>query len=240
MWLAAALGVAAILYSSVGHGGASAYLGLMALFSVAPDTMRSTALTLNLLVSGLALVRFGFARQINARLVAMLAVTAAPAAFVGGMIVLPGHYYKPLVGLVLLFAAARLIWQPVAASASSITPPPASRVLPTGLVIGLLAGLTGTGGGIFLSPLLILCRWEEPRRASGVAAGFVFINSLAGLAGNYAALRSLPAELPWLLASVGLGALVGTWLGVEKLPRRRILQSLGCVLIIAGLKLIFT
>ena len=107
-------------------------------------------------------------------------------------------------------------------------------------MLGLLAGLTGTGGGIFLSPLIILMAWEEPRHTSGVVSAFIFLNSAAGLAGNAASVGHLPHELPIFLAAVGAGALIGTWLGVERLPRPWLLRTLGLVLSIAGAKLLFT
>jgi hypothetical protein len=240
LWLALLMALAAALYSTVGHGGASAYLALMALFSVAPEVMRPTALTLNLVVAGFAVCRFGLARVINWRLCAIFAVTAAPAAFLGGMISLPPVYYRPLVGIVLLLAAVRLLWQPTALADRETSSPPLAIALPVGAGLGLLAGLSGTGGGIFLSPLIILLRWEEPRRTSGVAAAFILINSIAGLAGNFAAVRSLPPELPWFVAAVAAGALLGTWLGLARLPRHRLLQCLGLVLTIAGAKLLLS
>lgn len=240
LWITLLLGMGAALYSTVGHGGASAYLAILALFSVAPDVMRPTALTLNLVVSGFAVVRFALAGQINPRLLAIFAVTAAPAAFLGGAITVPPDIYRPLVGLVLLFAAARLLWRPRVLADRAVRPPSLAIALPSGAALGLLAGLTGTGGGIFLSPLIILFGWEEPRRTSGVAAGFILINSLAGLAGNVAAVRDLPPELPWFVGAVAVGALLGTWLGVRRLPRDRLLQWLGLVLAIAGAKLLLS
>ena len=111
--------------------------------------------------------------------------------------------------------------------------------LPAGAGLGLLAGLTGTGGGIFLSPLIILFRWEDARRTSGVAAGFILLNSISGLAGNLSSVQALPAELPILAGAVLAGGLVGSWMGTTRLPKPRLLQGLGLVLVIAGAKLIF-
>ncbi|HST37620.1 MAG TPA: TSUP family transporter [Allosphingosinicella sp.] len=239
LWIAALMAIAAALYSSVGHGGASAYLAIMALFAVAPETMRPTALALNLVVAGFGALRYGLKGQTNWRLLLAFAITAAPAAFIGGAIHLPGEYYRPLVGLLLWAAALRLFWQPERLAWQEVRPPSLAITLPAGAGLGLLAGLTGTGGGIFLSPLIILFGWEAPRRTSGVAAGFIFLNSAAGLAGNLAAVRGLPAALPWLAGAVAAGALIGTWLGVERLPRERILQALALVLVLAGAKLIF-
>ncbi|MET1111279.1 MAG: sulfite exporter TauE/SafE family protein [Allosphingosinicella sp.] len=238
-WIALLMGLAAALYSTVGHGGASAYLAIMALFAVAPETMRPTALALNLVVAGFGSVRYWRAGQINLRLLAAFLLTAAPAAFIGGGIHVPPEFYRPLVGLVLWAAAARLFWQPARLAEREPRPPSLAITLPSGAGLGLLAGLTGTGGGIFLSPLIILFGWEDARRTSGVAAGFIFVNSLAGLAGNWASARSLPGELPILIAAVAAGALAGTWLGAGRLPKPRLLQGLGLVLLIAGAKLIF-
>ena len=238
--IAIMMAIAAALYSSVGHGGASAYLAIMALFSVAPMTMRPTALALNLVVAGLAAVSFARSGQANFRLLAAFAVTAVPAAFVGGLIQLPPDLYRPLVGIVLIAAAVRLFWQPERLAARAVEPPSLAISLPAGAALGLLAGLTGTGGGIFLSPLIILFGWEEPRKTSGVAAAVIFLHSAAGLAGNFAGLQALPPELPIFVAAVAAGALLGIWGGVSRLPRNRLLQALGLVLVIAGLKLLLT
>ncbi len=236
--LAGLMAIAAALYSSIGHGGASAYLAIMALLSVAPDVMRPTALALNLLVSGLAAWSFARRGQINVRLLAAFAVTAAPAAFVGGLIQLPADQYRPLVGIMLVGAALRLFWQPVRLANRPVAAPGLAVTLPTGAALGLLAGLSGTGGGIFLSPLIILFGWEAPRRTSGIAAGFIFLNSAAGLLGNAAGMRALPAELPILVVAVGIGAAIGIRAGLWRLPRHRLLQALGLVLLIAGAKMV--
>lgn len=238
--MAMLMAIAAALYSSVGHGGASAYLAIMALFSIAPETMRPTALALNLVVATFAAVRFGLKGQTNWRLLLAFAVTAVPAAFIGGSVALAPEVYRPLIGLVLLLAAARLFWQPERLAARAIRPPRLTVTLPAGAALGLLAGLTGTGGGIFLSPLIILFGWEDARKTSGVAAAFIVLNSAAGLLGNVASVQRLPPELPILGAAVFAGALVGSWLGTARLPRHRLLQALAFVLVIAALKLLLS
>jgi uncharacterized membrane protein YfcA len=238
--IAILMGLAAVLYSTVGHGGASAYLAIMALFAVAPETMRPTALALNLIVAGLGSWRYWRAGQTNVKLLLIFAVTAVPAAFIGGGIKVAPEIYRPLVGVMLWLAALRLFWQPSQLAKRDLRPVSAVIALPVGALLGLLAGLTGTGGGIFLSPLIILFGWEDARRTSGVVAGFILLNSIAGLAGNVASVRALPAELPYFAVAVVLGAIVGTWLGVGRLPKPRLLQGLGLVLAIAGAKLIFT
>jgi uncharacterized membrane protein YfcA len=140
----------------------------------------------------------------------------------------------------LLLAAVRLFWQPELLAARAVHTPSLAVTLPAGGALGLLAGLTGTGGGIFLSPLIILFGWEDARKTSGIAAAFIVLNSAAGLLGNLASVQKLPIELPILVASVFAGALLGTWLGVSRLPHHRLLQGLAIVLVIAALKLLLT
>lgn len=238
--IAALMAIAAALYTSVGHGGASAYLAIMALCGVSAATMKPTALVLNLIVAGLATVQYLRAGQFNGRLFAAFAVTAIPMAFLGGRIELPGEIYRPLLGLALAAASFRLLIPSKVMAERPARPPSLWIALPVGAAIGLLAGLTGTGGGIFLSPLILLFGWETPRRTSGVAALFILLNSAAGLAGNLSSLRSLPIELPWFAGAVVAGALIGTWLGVTRLPRQRLLQALGVVLVVASGKLLLT
>lgn len=238
--IALLMALAAALYSSVGHGGASAYLAIMALFALPVTTMRPTALALNLLVAGLGTWRYARAGQLDLRLFLAFAVTAIPLAFVGGGIAVPPEIYRPLLGLVLWFAALRLLWRPRVMAERPVRAPSLGVTLPAGAAIGLLAGLTGTRGGIFLSPLILLFGWETPRKTSGIAAAFILANSIAGLAGNVASLGALPTELPVLLGAVAAGGMLGTWLGVERLPRAALLQLLGLVLLVAGAKLLFT
>ncbi|MDT9598787.1 sulfite exporter TauE/SafE family protein [Sphingosinicella rhizophila] len=238
--LALLMGVGAALYSSVGHGGASAYLALMAMFGISTEIMRPTALTLNLLVAGIATIGYARAGKFNLRLLLAFSATAIPCAFVGGMIHLSPEIYRPLVGITLWVAALRLAWRPRQSVERPVRPPPLLVSLPCGALLGLLAGLTGTGGGIFLSPLILLFGWEEPRKTSGVAAAFILANSAAGLAGNLSSVGQLPSELPILLMAVGIGALAGIALGIRKLPQIWLLRLLALVLLIAGGKLIFT
>ncbi len=238
--IALLMSLAAALYTSVGHAGASGYLAIMALFAVAPATMRPTALVLNIIVASLTTLRFGRAGQINWRLLAFFAAGAVPAAFVAGGITLPANVYRIVVGLVLWMAAVRLLWPRQSVATDTPVPPHPAVALVAGAGIGALSGLTGTGGGIFLSPLILLFGWETVRRTSGTSAGFILCVSIAGLAGNLASVGHLPPELPWFIAAVVAGALVGTQLGVARLPAPRLLQALGVVLIIAGAKLILS
>lgn len=227
----------AVLYTSVGHAGASAYIALMALFGVPAVQMRPTALTLNILVASFTSARYVRANAFRWRTLWPFLAGAVPMAVLGGAIQLPGQFYRPLVGVVLLVAAARLLWPKELKAATQWRDPSIVAGIAAGAAIGMLSGLTGTGGGIFLSPLLLFLGWSEPRSASGVAAVFILCNSVAGLLGNIAVLRSLPPDLPLYAGAVMLGALIGTTLGI-KLAIPGILKALGLVLGIAGLKLI--
>lgn len=237
--LTVAILVMALLYSSVGHGGGSGYLAALALVGVAPEVMRPTALVLNILVAGIATVQFYRAGYFSWRTFWPFAVTSIPLAFVGGMVTLPTTVYKPLVGLVLLFAAYRL-WLKAREHASDSAQMPSLPVAASvGACIGLLSGLTGVGGGIFLSPLLLLMGWAEVRRTAAVSAAFVLANSIAGLAGNISSVGRLPnAIFAWGVAAV-VGGVIGSELGRRRFATLTLRRLLAVVLVIAGLKLIF-
>ena len=159
---------------------------------------------------------------------------AIPAAFLGGYWQLPGAYYKPLVGVVLLFSALRLLVAPRNESYDSATPPSTAVGMGTGAAIGLLSGLTGTGGGIFLSPILVFRRWTTIQQASGTAAVFILANSVFGLLGNISAVRSLPSALPVYGVAVLAGAVIGTRLGLKRFDSRGLRLCLAAVLLVAA------
>lgn len=239
-YIAVLMGIGAMLYTAVGHAGASVYLAIMALFSVAPETMRPTALVLNIFVASFTAYRFIRAGQFNLKLLVPFVVGAVPMAFLAGRYHLPSHVYKPVVAVMLLLAAARLIWPAPLKALDTPTPPKLWIGLLAGAAIGTLSGLTGTGGGIFLSPLILLLGWEGARKTSGVAAAFILCVSISGLLGNLSSVGRLPPELPWFLAAVAIGAVIGTRLGIQKLAPGRLLQALGGVLTIAALKIALT
>jgi hypothetical protein len=231
--------LAATLYSSVGHAGASGYLAAMAFLGAPTPIMRPTALVLNLLVASIASIRFARAGFFSWSLFWPFALGSIPLALVGGAVTLPGHWYRTLVGLVLWLAAARLLldWQLRRDRAQE---PARAVAVSCGAGIGLLAGLTGTGGGIFLSPLLLFMGWADTRQTGGVSAAFILVNSAAGLAGNPSSVHHLPAQLPLWAGAAVLGGFIGSEIGSRRIGTLMFRRLLGLVLVIAGAKLIFS
>lgn len=228
----------AVLYSSVGHGGASGYLAAMALFGVAPEIMKPAALTMNVFVASLVLFRLWRARHFDWRLFLPLAAASVPMAFVGGAFQPTDTTYRLVVGAALVLAGLRLL---VRLEHDGATACPAPRVsVPTGAVLGFLSGLTGVGGGIFLSPLLLLLRWTTMRASVGIAAGFILVNSIAGLGGYAYTGGAWPAGLPWLVVAALAGAAVGSEIAVRHLPPFMLRKVLGVVLLIAAVKMFVT
>src|SRR5688572_30215347 len=233
-----AIFVVAILYSSVGHGGASGYLAVMAFWAVAPEVTRPTALVLNLFVASIATFQFWRAGHFSWKLFWPFAVTSIPFAFIGGMIKLPTNVYKFVLGMVLLFAAFRLEWK-FASDTNEIGEPNLWTALTIGAVIGLLSGLVGVGGGIFLTPVLLLMHWSGAKTAAGNSALFIFVNSAAGLAGNYAQVSVLPANVWMWIGAAVVGGLIGSLLGARKFESITLRRVLAAVLLFAAVKLIF-
>ena len=236
--LAAGIFLIAVLYSSVGHAGASGYIAVMSLLSIAPETIKPTALALNILVASIATWQFARAGHFEWRLFWPFALPAIPFAFLGGYLSLPTSVFKVLLGLVLLYSAVRFI-TPQQAEREP-TAPPLTAALLCGSAIGLLAGLTGTGGGIFLTPLLLGLGWARAKSAAAVSALFILMNSISGLLGNFSSTSQLPPDLPLLLAIAASGGLLGSFFGSHRLPSAIIKRLLGFVLLIAGLKLVLT
>ncbi len=232
---------ASVLYSSVGHGGASGYLAAMGLFGVAPAVMRPTALVLNIAVASISLYKFSRAGGFHWRLFWPFAATAVPMAFIGGRVQLPVLWFGALVGGVLLFSSIRLFLEtrPGSKGTRPINgPPPVALALFLGAGIGLLSGLTGVGGGIFLSPLLVLSGWATVRDSAAPTAAFVLVNSISGLLGLLSRQPSLPDALPYWVAAVIVGGLIGATYGARRLGNSAMRQALAAVLLIAGAKMI--
>lgn len=231
----------ALAYSSVGHGGASGYLAALTLFSLAASKMVPSALVLNLLVAGMAFVSFARAGHFSRRLLLPFVATSIPAAFLGGLIPVSVRTYSFLLAGALLFAAFRLIYSMGGAeSEPSYKPPSVAVSLPVGAVLGFVSGMVGVGGGIFLSPLLLLLRWADAKRTAAVSAAFIFLNSAAGLYGHLSRTQmDWPGMLP-LVAAAFSGGLVGSYLGAWRLPSVWLRRILGIVLLVAAFKLVRT
>jgi hypothetical protein len=238
--LAAGMLLASFVYASVGHGGASAYLAAMALAGVAPAEMRPIALTLNILVSSLATWKFWRAGHFRWRLFWPFAAVSIPFAYLGGAITLPGQVYRIVVGLVLVYAGWQL-WRSFRAGEEmrEVLAPAISLAMAIGAAMGLLSGLTGVGGGIFLSPLLLMLGWAGTKQTAAVAAPFILVNSIAGLAAGFVAGTAALPGATWALAAA---VLAGGWLGAEYGSRRFtnpvVRRFLAVVLGVAGAKMV--
>lgn len=229
----------AFLYSAVGHAGASGYIAVMTLFGLAPTVIKPSALVLNILVATLTFYQFWRAGHFSWPLFWPFAILSVPLAFLGGYVNLPTHWFKILVGVVLLYSAVRFLFN-TQTDDSEIAPPSKAVAVGTGAGLGLLSGLTGTGGGIFLTPLMIFFHWSKTKTAAGVSALFILVNSIAGLLGNISSTKQLPLfALPMVVAALAGGA-VGSYLGSRQFSVGFIKKLLAVVLLIAGYKLVFT
>jgi hypothetical protein len=211
----------------------------MGLVGVASTTMKPAALILNILVAASATYKFHRAGAFSWRLFLPLTISSIPFAYIGGFITLPGHIYEPLIGIILIYAAWRSFHNANSHSEGPIKYVPLPLHLICGGIIGLLSGLTGLGGGIFLSPFLISFRWAEARAASGIAAAFILINSIFGLLGVISTDGVvLPRIFPlWALAAV-IGGLIGAWWGSKRFENATIQKILALILLLIGIKMI--
>jgi hypothetical protein len=237
--LALLIFVVALLYSTVGHAGASGYLAAMALFSISPLVMKPTALVLNILVAIVGTVRFYRAGFFSWRIFWPFVLTSIPASFIGGALTLPVPIYKSIVGLVLIYSAVRLFFSASRADQGKVTQAPLVAALAIGAAIGLLSGLTGVGGGIFLSPVLLMMHWARTKETSGVAVAFILVNSIAGLLGHVSSLALVPGEIVYWAPAALIGGWIGTLLGTRVLPVAGIRRWLSVVLLLAGAKLLW-
>ena len=231
-----AIFLVAVLYSSVGHGGGSGYLAVMAFLAVAPEVTRPMALVLNLFVASIGTVQFYRAGNFSWRIFLPFAASSIPMAFIGGMIQLPTNVYKIVLGFVLLAAAVRLAIK--LKSDDQVKDPPILACLLIGAIIGLLSGLVGVGGGIFLTPILLLMHWAETRVAAGVSVLFILVNSAAGLAGNYKQVSVLPPDVWFWIGAAVVGGFIGSTLGSKRFDSITLRRVLAVVLLFAGVKLI--
>lgn len=235
---AALIFAAALLYSAVGHAGASGYLAVMAFLGTAPSEMRPTALVLNLLVATIGTAQFARAGHFRWPLFWPFALGSIPAAFIGGRLALSGNWYRAVVGVVLLLSAVRFMVV-LRAPDHVRQAPPRPIAFAAGCALGLLAGLTGVGGGIFLSPLLLMMGWADLRTTAATSAAFILVNSAAGLLGQWAQIGALPTDaVAWGVAAV-CGGLIGSYLGSRRMGGAALRGTLAAVLVLAGVKLLF-
>jgi len=230
--------VIAALYAAVGHGGASGYLAVMALAGFEPAAMKPTALLLNLVVALIGTVAFARGGHFSWRLFWPFAVVAAPFAYLGGGWKLDVATFHWLVAGSLVFAAVRLFLP--APPRTDLRQPPFWAVVTAGAAIGFVSGLIGVGGGIFLTPLILFCRWADPKTAAAVSAPFILVNTAAGLLGQAGPLDHLPFSWPWLAAATAIGGLLGSRWGSQRARPAQLRPALALVLLVASVKLVVT
>ncbi len=234
MILAALFLIVGFLYSSVGHAGASGYLAVMGLWGMSAAVMKPASLTLNIVVAVIGMIQFISAGHFRWRLFWPFALMSIPMAYVGGGIHVPPEIYKPLIGAILLFSAWRLWAGSLQREEPKTQLPSLSIALSSGAALGFASGLTGTGGGIFLSPLLLLCKWAGPKETAAVSVAFIFVNSFSGLTGALRKGMTLPEGIwVWCIA-VAFGGLAGSYFGARKFEGKTLRRLLAVVLVIAG------
>ena len=233
------LPIVSFLYSSVGHGGASGYLALMALFSFAPESMKPTALLLNLFVAGISFYYFYKEGHFNKKLFISFAITSIPLAFIGGTLEVDSSLYKKILAVLLVFAILKML-NVFGKENDQIKEIKLWQGLIVGAIIGFFSGLIGIGGGIILTPVILLLHWGKMKEAAAVSALFIWVNSAAGLVGQLNSGVTLEKESFLLVAIALIGGVLGGYYGSKKINNQRLRYILAFVLIIACTKLFFT
>lgn len=237
-WLVPAFFVIALLYASVGHGGASGYLAALSFVALRPDEMATTALTLNLFVAGTSFVSYARAGHFHWKLTWPFLMASGPCAVLGGAMRVSAKVYSWLLALAFVFAALRLVKEFHIPQAPKARPPSLAVALPVGGGIGWLSGVVGIGGGIFLSPLLLLLGWAGPKQTAAASAGFIVVNSAAGLIGRLTR-EGIHYGFLWpLLIAAFAGGLLGARLGANHFSGRTLRRVLAVVLVVAAIKLV--
>ncbi|RIA09923.1 hypothetical protein OE09_1769 [Flavobacteriaceae bacterium MAR_2010_72] len=232
------LPIVAFLYASVGHGGASGYLALMALFSFAPETMKPTALLLNLFVAGIAFYHYYKAGHFSMKLFLPFAITSIPLAFLGGMIAIDASIYKKILAVLLIFAILKML-NVFGKESEQLKNLKLWQGLTVGGIIGFFSGLIGIGGGIILTPVILLLHWGNMKEAAAVSALFIWVNSASGLIGQFTSGVTLSLQVFVLVAIAIIGGFFGSYYGSRKFNNQGLRHLLAIVLIIACAKLIF-
>lgn len=228
----------AILYSSVGHGGASGYLALMAIFSFSPEFMRPSALVLNIFVSSISLFSYFQNGHFRLKLLLPFIITSIPFAFLGGAISVNPKTYKVILGIFLIIAIARMIYRPKGKTDEQ------KKVnkygaLAIGIILGFFSGLIGIGGGIILSPIIVLLRWGSIKETAAVSAAFILVNSVSGLIGQFSQGIELAPEIGYMLGAAVMGGIIGSYMGSYKVSDQILRYALAIVLSFASVKLLF-
>lgn len=241
-YLAFAFLIIALVYAAVGQAGASGYIAVMGLAGFTPLSMKTTALALNLLVASIGTMMFLRAGRLSMRNVWPFAILGFPFSLLGGAVQLPEKIYFPIVGVVLIlsgFQMARAAIRSTASTADPAAPPPFVAALITGAVIGFVSGTTGTGGGVFLAPIIFAMNWGTARQTAATTAVYNLMNSAAALIGAYAAWDQIPSALPIWLVAVAVGGVAGAYAGTRYLSDRWLRGILALLLLASGLKLIW-
>lgn len=237
LWFIVILPVVAFLYASVGHGGASGYLALMALFSFAPAMMKPTALLLNIFVAGIAFYHYYRAGHFNKKLFLSFAVTSIPLAFIGGMIEIDASIYKKILGALLVFAILKML-NVIGKESEKSKEIIIWQGLMAGGLIGFFSGLIGIGGGIILTPIILLLHWGNMKEAAAVSALFIWVNSIAGILGQVNSGVEIKTESFILAAIAFVGGFLGSYYGSKKYNNKVLTKLLAVVLITASIKLL--
>jgi len=228
----------AFLYASVGHGGASGYHAVMALFLVTPLVMKSTALTLNIFVAGVSFYHYYKAGYFKWKLFLPFAIGSIPFAFVGGYIQIQEEIYKGVLGLFLIFAVLKMLGF-MRKKKNALVKLPSYLGVIFGALLGFVSGLLGIGGGIILSPVLLLFNWAKMKQAAAVSALFIFVNSISGLIGlvNSGSYNAVDNLLYWIVIAL-VGGCLGSYLGARKMKNSGVRKLLALVLFLASIKLL--
>ena len=231
--------IVAFLYSSVGHGGASGYLAMMAIYGFAPEVMKPTALLLNLFVAGTSFIQFYRGKHFNWKIFLPLALASIPMAFLGGTLSIDSHIYKKILGVLLLFPVIRFLFMN---DKGVVEQKPSNTLLSIfiGAAIGLMSGMIGIGGGIILSPILILLHWTNQKQTAAISALFIFVNSVGGLAGQLSKGIQFSASMYIYVVVAFAGGLAGAYFGSLKFSQDWLKKILALVLLLASYKLLFT
>lgn len=229
----------AFLYAAVGHGGASGYLALMALYGVAPEEMKPTALVLNLFVSLTSFIQYYRGGYFAKKLFIPIAAASIPLAFIGGMITVEENIYKRILGILLLFPVIRFFFFKNVDD-SELKPHNTTIAVVMGGVVGLLSGMIGIGGGIILSPILLLLHWTNQKQTAAISAAFIFVNSVAGLGGMVTQGISFTGDMMMYIIVAFTGGLLGAYLGSKKFNQNVLKYVLATVLLMASYKLLLT